>query len=169
MNRNYMFVWCIRGSGRKLKGTKCVVEERSYDSTLAHPSTHQRINPSTHLQHPSEDGAASHSALQILHLTPGLVNVEGADHDESGLGHEVALGDGDLLGDVLAHHVDVELELRRDGNDGCTFRHSAWGGSGVSEPIFCATPLRALEGQQEAGFRFFVIIVFGLCHEFHLL
>lgn len=38
--------------------------------------------------------------------------------DESGLGDEVSDGHWDLFDDVLANHLNVVLQLCRDGNDG---------------------------------------------------
>ena len=47
--------------------------------------------------------------------------------DESGLRGEVPDGNRDLLDDVLTHHLDVVLELGRDGNDGRSLSHRACG------------------------------------------
>ena len=55
-------------------------------------------------------------------LGAGFVDVEGADDDHVGGRREVTLGHRNLLADVLAHHVDVVLELRRDGNHGRAVR-----------------------------------------------
>ena len=45
--------------------------------------------------------------------------------DEPGLGGEIPHWDGDHLDDVLTHHLDVVLELGRDGDDGCSLGHCA--------------------------------------------
>ena len=69
-------------------------------------------------QHPREDRAARHAALELVDLRAWLVHVERADHDQSRVRGKVAHGDRDALNDVLVHGVDVVLELRRDGHDG---------------------------------------------------
>ena len=55
-------------------------------------------------------------------LGAGFVDVEGADDNHVRGRSEVTLGHRNLLADVLAHHVDVVLELRRDGNHGRAVR-----------------------------------------------
>ncbi|OSS54826.1 hypothetical protein B5807_01369 [Epicoccum nigrum] len=70
------------------------------------------------LQHTSQDGTTSNTALQLVNLGTGLVDVEGSDDDHVGLCGEVADGDGDLGDELLADGVDVELELGGDGDDG---------------------------------------------------
>lgn len=47
--------------------------------------------------------------------------------NESGFRGEVSDGHRDLFDDVLANHLDVVLELSRDGNDGRALRHRACG------------------------------------------
>ena len=42
------------------------------------------------------------------------------------LGGEVPQWDGDLFLYVLAHHLDVVLQLRRDGNDRCALGDGAF-------------------------------------------
>lgn len=70
------------------------------------------------LQHTGQDGATGDTALELVNLGTGLVDVEGADDDHVGLCGEVADGDGDLGDELLADGVDVELELGGDGDDG---------------------------------------------------
>lgn len=70
------------------------------------------------LQDTGQDGATSNTALELVDLGAGLVDVEGSDDDHVGLCGEVADGDGDLGDELLADGVDVELELGGDGDDG---------------------------------------------------
>ena len=66
----------------------------------------------------SEDGPARDAAFELVDFGTGLVDVEGADDDETGRGGEVAYRDRDLFDDVFVHSVDVVFELSRDGDDG---------------------------------------------------
>ena len=59
----------------------------------------------------SEDRATSNAALELVDLRAGLVDVEGTDDDQAGVGGEVADGNGDALDDVLVDGVNVVLEL----------------------------------------------------------
>eukprot|EP00982_Pelagococcus_subviridis_P009373 30919-Pelagococcus_subviridis.AAC.7 len=72
-----------------------------------------------------EDRPARDAALHVVHLRARLVHVERPDHDHVRRGREVALRHRDLLADVLAHDVDVVLELRGDGDDGRAVRDGA--------------------------------------------
>jgi hypothetical protein len=60
-------------------------------------------------------------------LTTGLSSdhLSSPDDDEVGLGGEVPQRHRDLLLDVLAHHLDVVLELRGDGDDRRALRDGA--------------------------------------------
>lgn len=64
-----------------------------------------------------EDGATGDAALELVDLCAGLVDVEGTDDDQAGVGGEVAIGDRDALDDVLVDGIDVVLELGRYGDD----------------------------------------------------
>ena len=66
------------------------------------------------LEHALEDAAARDAALEVVHLRAGLVDVERADDDEVRLRREVPHRNGDLLLDVLAHHLDRVLEEGHD-------------------------------------------------------
>mmetsp|Transcript_236 Transcript_236/g.920 ORF Transcript_236/g.920 Transcript_236/m.920 type:complete len:280 (+) Transcript_236:142-981(+) len=77
------------------------------------------------LEHALQDGPARDAALDVVHLRAGLVHVEAPDDDHVARRDEVALRHRDLPADVLAHHVDVVLELRRDGNHGSSVRDRA--------------------------------------------
>lgn len=65
-----------------------------------------------------QDGAAGNASLEVVDLASGLVDVEGADHNEARWRREVALWDWNLLANVLADNLNVVLELRGDGNNG---------------------------------------------------
>lgn len=69
-------------------------------------------------QNSAQDAPSSDASLQVAHLAARLVHVKGANDDESWLRRKVSQRDRDLLGDVLAEHLDVVLELRGDGHDG---------------------------------------------------
>lgn len=69
-------------------------------------------------EHAREDGPARDAALELVDFRARLVHVEGADHDQSGVGGEVPHRDRDALYDVLVHGVDVVFELCGDGDDG---------------------------------------------------
>lgn len=75
------------------------------------------------LQHTRQDRATGHTALELLDLRTGLVDVEGPDDDHVGMGGEVADGDGDVGDDVLVDGIDVVLELGGDGDDGGAVGH----------------------------------------------
>ena len=64
-----------------------------------------------------EDGTASNTALELVDLGTGFVDVEGTDDDQAWVGGEVADRDGDTLHNVLIDSVNVVLELSRDRND----------------------------------------------------
>ena len=82
---------------------------------------HKTIERMVHLQ----DAAAGDAPLEVLHLRAGLVHVKGADDDHLRRRHKVPVGHRDLLDDVLAHGVDVVLELGGDGHDGRPLRDGA--------------------------------------------
>lgn len=72
-----------------------------------------------------EDGATSDAAFELVDFSTGLVDVEGTDNDEAGVGGEVADGNGDALYDVFVDGVDVVLQLRGDRDDGRVFGDSS--------------------------------------------
>ena len=76
------------------------------------------LNLLTDPQDAREYGPAGDAALELMHLGTGLVDVEGADDDETGIGGEVADGDRDALDDVLEYGVNVVFELSGYGDDG---------------------------------------------------
>ena len=69
-------------------------------------------------EHAREDRAARDAAFEFVDFRPGLVHVEGTDHDQSWVRGEVPHGNRDPLYDVLVHRVDVVFELCGDGHDG---------------------------------------------------
>lgn len=75
------------------------------------------VLPSLYLEHTAHDRSTCDASAQLVYLCARLVDVEGANDDEAWGGCEVSHGDGDVLGDVLADHVDVQLQLRADGDD----------------------------------------------------
>lgn len=74
-------------------------------------------------KHAREDRAARDAAFEFVDFRPGLVHVEGTDHDQSRVRGEVPHGNRDPLHDVLVHRVDVVFELCGDGNDGRRLCH----------------------------------------------
>ena len=69
------------------------------------------------LQHTLQNGPSSDPADELISTLSRLVDVEGADDDHVGRRGVVADGEGNRLHDVLAHHIDVVLQLRGDGDD----------------------------------------------------
>ena len=65
-----------------------------------------------------EDTATGDTALELVDLGTGLVDVEGSDDDHVRVKGEVSRGDGDGVDDGVENGVDVELELGRNGDDG---------------------------------------------------
>lgn len=68
-----------------------------------------------------QDRATSDTTLELVDLGTGLVDVEGTDDDEPGIGSKVAHGDGDALHDVFVDSVDVVSQLGGDGHNGSLF------------------------------------------------
>lgn len=81
-------------------------------------NTGANLNLVAELQDTSEDGTTSNTALELLNLGTGLVDVERTDDDHVRVVLEVAHGDGDLGDERLVDGVDVELELSGNGDDG---------------------------------------------------
>ena len=69
---------------------------------------------SQYLEHSSENGAASHAPLEVVHFTPWFVNVERTNDNESRRLSEVALGNRNFVGYVFADDVNVQFQLCRD-------------------------------------------------------
>ena len=76
------------------------------------------LNLGSLLEHPAQDGASRDTTLEIAHLLSRLIHIERSDDDHAGIRGEVTHGDGDLLGHVLGHNVDVVAKLGRDWDDG---------------------------------------------------
>ena len=55
--------------------------------------------------------------FEIVDLATGLVDVERSDDDKTGWLQEIAHWDGNLLDDVLAHCLDVVLQLSGNWDD----------------------------------------------------
>jgi hypothetical protein len=79
------------------------------------------LNFQPNSQNTLEDGTTSDTSLELVNLGSGLVDIEGTDDDEAGVGGEVAHGDRDVFDDVFIDGVDVVLQLGRDGDDGGVF------------------------------------------------
>lgn len=79
----------------------------------------------SNLEDALEDGAAGYASLQVSHVLAGLVHVEGPNHDEARVGHEVASRNWDFVNYVLANNVYVVLKNGRNWYDGCRIRHGS--------------------------------------------
>ena len=74
----------------------------------------------------TKNGATSNTSLEFVHFCTGLVDVEGTDDDEAGVGGEVTDGNRDVFDDVFVDCVDVVLELGGNGDDGGVLSHGSY-------------------------------------------
>jgi hypothetical protein len=72
-------------------------------------------------QYTREDGPSRDSTREIVHRRAGLVHVKGADDNETRVAAKVAHGDRNASDDILVDRVDVEFQLRRDGDNRRSF------------------------------------------------
>lgn len=90
------------------------------ESRAPPPHTHPRHDTTrkTHLEDTLEERTTGDTALELVHLGTGLVDVKRANDDELGRRRKVAHGDRDLVDDELDERVNVVPQLGRDGDDG---------------------------------------------------
>lgn len=84
---------------------------------LAH-NTRPNLNLVSKLEHTSQDTTTSDTTLELLNLGTRLVDVKGPNDNHVRCGSKVANGYGNLGDEVLVDGVNVEFELRGNGNNG---------------------------------------------------
>ena len=65
----------------------------------------------TEAEDTSEDGTTSDTALELVNLRTRLVDIEGTDNNEAGIGGEVTDRNWDAFDDVFIHGINVVLQL----------------------------------------------------------